>query len=417
MTDNDSRDLSRRSVLRATAGASTGLALVGTASAGGGHGGDDGDEKCHYETASMGHHDADTGIPGSGEHNDPLQRVLCPDHPHAKTPPGHTMKHFPEAAVGGCPDGTGLGEDCTTEQWPDCTSWPEPTKELIKDSREALTTVYDNVGTLIAEGYVPYFDVLVPGGASRVSDFTGVSHWFNPDYLNNTDPAPDPLRPESIMLENKYWSPIGPMFIGTNEGDIQYGVDDLWGYESTADEDGSRAVWHLGYEGDRTLKRPPCGECYPMHAHDGMPARIMWWLYRQAFEQDFTSGELEDVTLHCFSPPMMHAWIFPTEAGPHSPTSGAPTEGYEVGRLPNTPGFETPAVPGEDDLTFDVLPEAVQERAMPDRLRAELGIVADLPESTLQETSIAELERMMDRRLGPADDEATDVRSHLQDLL
>lgn len=403
-------NFSRRAVLKATGGTAAGLTFAGTANAAEGH--DEYDKGCRYDTVAMHMGDHSTGLPGSGDHNDPVQRVLCPDHPHAKTGPGHTMKHF-NARVEGCPDGTGLSNCEDGEEWPDCTTWPEPTKAIIRESREALTTAYDDVGTLIAEGYIPYFDVVLPGAAD------GVSHWLNPDYINNTDAKPDPWKPESVMFENKYWSPIGPMFIGSDEGALVHDVQSLWGYDRDGDVE-----WHVGYEdsvsdpsyagGNRSVRA--CGPCYPMHGHDGMPGRFAWWYYRQVHEADYASGNPEDLTLPCYTAPMMHAWIFPTQAGPHSATSGAPSSSYEPGRTPNRPGYPTPATPGEDRLSMDVLPRDIQERAMPDRLAKELEVIEGLSTERLQTATIAELEDLMDRRFGPADPGDTDVQRNMDQL-
>jgi hypothetical protein len=392
MTRPGTDGLSRRRLLRASGGAAAGLSLVGAASGGGhdehgnGHGGPPHEDECDYETVG-GHHGG--GEHGEGEHGDPLnQYLLCPDHPHTEFPSGHTMHHV-NAAMGGCPTGTGLeGCDVDTENpdlervnevWPECTDWPEPTKQIIVESRESLTQVYNDVGTLIAMGYIPYFDVVTPGPTG------GVSHWLHPGYIGDNHYEPNPLRPDSIILDNQWWKPIGPMYIATEEGEVHWKneeeeimeVRDAWGYENA------------------------CGECYPYHPHDGVAGRFAWWYYRQVHEQDAAAG---DVMLPCYTAPMMHSWIYPTPDGPHGATSGAPPRKYRPGGPPNQPGYPAPVDPGEASLSLDVLPAAVRETAMPERLARELEVIDDLPAEYLETTPISEIEALMDDRLGPVGD-------------
>lgn len=393
MRGTDTDGVTRRRVLRAASASATGFALVDTVAAARSRGppdrardgaARDGDDEC-YETIH-GHH---PGEHGSGEHSDPVnETLLCPDHPHTDTVAGHTMHHV-NAAMGGCPAGTGLDHcDVDTENpdieqinavWPDCTDWPAPTKNLIEASRDSLTQIYNEPGTLIARGYIPYFDVVTPGATG------GVSHWLNPGYIGDNHYEPNPLRPDSVLLDNEWWKPIGPMYIATDEGEVHWRseedeimeVRDAWGYENE------------------------CGECFPYHPHDGVAGRFAWWYYRQVHEQDAADG---DVLLPCYTAPMMHAWIYPTPAGPHSATSGAPPQKYRPGGPPNQPGYPTPVDPAETTLSLDVLPEAVQRAAMPARLERELEVVDDLSRDYLQSTPIADIEALMDDRLGPVGD-------------
>jgi hypothetical protein len=407
MAPNNIEGLSRRQLLRVSGGTAAGVALVGTAAGEhdngngrghrgndeDGHGDDDGDDhkddghgECNYETVGGhggGEHDEE-------EHSDPLnQYLLCPDHPHTEAPSGHTMHHV-NAAMGGCPGGTGLDScDVDTENpdiqrinevWPECTDWPEPTKNIIKESREALTQVYNDVGTLISRGYIPYFDIVIPGATG------GVSHWLNPGYIEDSHYEPNPLRPDSIILDNNSWKPIGPMYVAAEEGEVHWRseedelmeVRDAWGYESD------------------------CGECFPYHPHDGVAGRFAWWYYRQVHEQDAAEG---DVMLPCYTAPMMHSWIYPTPDGPHGATSGAPPTKFRPDGPPNRPGYPAPVDPAETELSLDVLPKTVQETAMPDRLTRELEIIDALPQEFLMTTPIAELETLMDDRLGPVGDQ------------
>ena len=409
-------EITRREVLKATSGATAGVAVVGAGSASEGHGGGHGrTEQCRYYTIAEagemhGHGDHD-----EEEHSDPVQEhLLCPDHPHATTDAGHTMHHV-NAAMGACPYGTGLpddagdgddgdgqgqgqdhghgyaNDDCTEAEWPDCTDWPEETIDLVKASREALTSpMYNNPGALLALGYIPYFDVVIPGPGAD-----GVSHWLNPRYIGDEYYEPNPWRPDSIILDNQWWKPLGPMYIATENGDPRW-----------ADEEGEmmevRDAW--GYEND-------CGECFPYHPHDGLPGRFAWWYYRQLHESDYASGDPEDLALPCYTAPMMHAWIYPTPDGPHGDTAGAPPREYRPDGPPNRPGYPTPATPGEDELSLDVLPDAVRETAMPERLERELEVIEDLPREVLETTPVSELEDLMDERLGPVGDGLEDVGS------
>jgi hypothetical protein len=397
MSNSESNDLSRRRVLKATSGTAASLALVGAASADQGGDGGDGDHgggNCQYYSIAAAGQMHGGGEHGEGEHDDRVQELMCPDHPHASTGPGHTMHHV-NAAMGACPYGTGLSESngnspdhaasgCTEADWPDCTDWPQQTIDLIKASREALTSpALNNPGALIAQGYIPYFDVATPG---PVND--GVSHWLNPRYIGDEYYEPQPWRPDSIILDNKWWKPLGPMYVATKNGDPNWvdkedevmEVRDAWGYENN------------------------CGECFPYHPHDGVPGRFAWWYYRQVHESDYASGDPEDLTLPCYTAPMMHAWIYPTPHGPHGSTAGAPPREYRPGGPPNRPGYPTPAVPGEDELSLDVLPEAVQKAAMPERLERELEVIDDLPQGMLETTPVTDLERLMDERLGAVGD-------------
>lgn len=407
---HDGIDLSRRCILRVTGGTAAGLTAVGAVGAdenscsaennghGQGHGDESGHgdghgahEECPYKSIAT-HGDMHmAGDHDEEEHEDGLQEIMCPEHPHATSEPGHTMHHV-NASMGGCPTDTGL-EPCgledadfetINESWPDCTDWPQETIDLVKASREALTSpMYNDPGSLLVLGYVPYFDVVLPGADG------GVSHWLHPGYINDTSYEPDPWRPESIVMDNEWWKPLGPMYIATDEGNPRW-----------ADEDEEimevREAW--GYENE-------CGECFPFHPHDGLPGRFAWWVYRQAYEADYQTGEEEDLSLPCYTAPMMHSWIYPTPHGPHGDTGGAPPQRYRPGGPPNTPGLPMPATPGEDELSLEALPEPAREVAMPARLERELEIVDELSRETLETTPIAELEALMDERLGPVGDD------------
>ncbi len=401
MSRSDPNGLSRRRVLKATSGTAVGLGLVGRTAAEPGE-----DHDCAYCTVAAAGEHHEHGEHGEGEHGDPVAALTCPDHPHSSTGPGHTMHHV-NAAMGACPYGTGLsepeacheehgGDPCTEAAWPDCTDWPQATIDVIEASREALTSpAYNNPGSLIALGYIPYFDVALPGPG-----YDGVSHWLNPRFIGDGNYEPTPWRPDSVILDNQWWKPLGPMYVATEDGDPHW-RDEAAGMMEVRD------AW--GYEND-------CGECFPFHPHDGLPGRFAWWYYRQVHESQYTSGEPGDLTLPCYTAPMMHAWIYPTPYGPHGATSGAPPREYRPGGPPNRPGYPTPATPGEDELGLDLLPEAVQAAAMPDRLERELAVIEDLSTETLETTPIRDLEAMLDERLGPVDDSLDAIGSLASDL-
>ncbi len=332
---------------------------------------------------------------GEGEHADPLQEVMCPDHPHATTEPGHTMHHV-NAKMAACPTGTGLDvcdpldEDSSIAEinacWPDCTDWPDETIDTVKESRNALTSpMYNEPVSLLVLGYIPYFDVVLPGVDG------GVSHWLHPGYIGNSNYEPDPWRPESIVMDNEWWRPLGPMYIATDNGDPRWANEDDEIMEV-------QEAWGWGGE-DR------CGPCFPFHPHDGLPGRFAWWYYRQVHESDYASGDQEDLALPCYTAPMMHSWIYPTPDGPHGDTAGAPPRKYRPNDPPNLPGYPLPATPGEDDLSLEVLPASVQEVALPDRLQRELDVIDDLSVEFLETTPVSELETVMDDQLGPVGDQ------------
>ncbi len=366
----DRTAISRRRLLQTTGAATAGLATAASGAA-------DEEADCpgYYSNAERGggHHG------GGGQ--DPLQQVLCPNHPDATTGPGHTGRHT-NGGSGGCPASHGLDpETCGEAEWPDCTDWPEPTKAIIRNSREALTSNFDDVGTLLAKGFIPYFDVVRPGVAG------GVSHWLCPEFIDDGSLDVDPYRPESVIMDNQYWRPLGPMYIATEEGDR------VWA-DRAEEIQVARSLW--GYDND-------CGTCHPWHSHSGLPGRFAWWYYRQVHEADYASGDVEDLTLPCYTPPMMHAWIYPTPHGPHSATSGAPPRRYRPTE-PGVPGYPTPAIPGRDRLSYDVLPDAVVEAAMPARLERELQVVGALPDERLRTATIGDLEGVLSDELGPVGD-------------
>lgn len=266
----DDGHLSRRSLLRATSGA-LGVATVGTG------------------TAAAG--DATGG--GAGER--------CPD---ATTRP--EMRHCEGESAEPCAD-------------------DHPETVAIRDAvEETLEERYPTVGALKDAGFVPYFDLASDG------DEGGYSHWLNPELLGD-DAVLDPERPEAVLVDNKWWRPIGAMFVATADGAM---VDD------------PPAVYGEGEEA-----------CSPWHYHVGLPGRFAWWYYRHVYDD---GGSLR---LPCRTPCMLHVWTYPNPDGvyAHRP----PPRGNRGGPPAEDPGFDTWAVPGEDELSWDALPDEFAQRYEP----------------------------------------------------
>lgn len=309
----------RRAVLRATAVGAGALAVPGRVTAAGGD--DDGSDR-------------DSG--------------RCPG---SQLEPGHTSAPCGSASTRGCPT------DRETDE-----AVYEQTSALVEGTRASLKRTYGTVGDLVEYGYLPYFDVASPGSEG------GFSHWLNPDYINDTRAKPDPRAPESVVVDNRWWRPIGAMYVATDEGDPVDDPGTLWGYE------------HDG------------GRCSPWHAHDGVPGRFAWWYYRQVYERP--DGRFP-VSFPCVTPCVMHTWVYPAPAGPHGASADAPLPGDRGGPPANAAGLDTPADPGAEDLSLSALPEAVRREAMPDRLRRELEVIEFIEDELLARLSLTDLEAFL----------------------
>lgn len=220
------------------------------------------------------------------------------------------MEHYDGHGMGGCAD-------------------DHPETEAIKQEvTESLETNYPTVGALIEDGYIPYFDFLADEGKSTWS------HWLNPEYIRD-DGVLDPQRPESILVDHRWWRPLGVMFIATR--------------------DGNRIEPPPAVYGDDNSETDPC---LPWHAHTGAPGVASWKKYRLVHSNpSFT----EMLNTPCRTPWVMHVWSYPHpnsvyahEAPPPENRGGPPAE---------DPGFETDAVPGEDPLSPEVLPDALLHQA------------------------------------------------------
>jgi hypothetical protein len=226
-----------------------------------------------------------------------------------------------------CPDATdapSMGH-CEGSTMAGCADDHPKTTAIREAVTESLESDYPNVGTLIDGGFVPYFDL------ARDGDEGGYSHWLNPEYIGD-DTVLDAERPESVLVDNKWWRPIGAMFIGTEDGEPLDTPPAV--YET---EDGEA--------------------CAPWHYHAGRPGRFAWWYYRQFHQKEFGEWSLE---LPCRTPCMLHVWTYPHPESvyAHHP----PPRGNHGGPPAEDPGFDTPAVPGEDDLSWGALPDDVVQR-------------------------------------------------------
>jgi hypothetical protein len=201
------------------------------------------------------------------------------------------------------------------------------TEAIKKEVTESLETTYPTVGALIDEGYIPYFDFLTAEGESDWS------HWLNPEYIGD-DGVLDPERPESILVDHRWWRPLGVMFIATRDGDRIEPPPAVYGAEDSETD-----------------------PCLPWHAHTGAPGVSSWkkyWLVHS--NPSFT----ELLNEPCRTPWVMHVWAYdhPNSVYAHS----APPPENRGGPPAEDPGFETDAVPGEDFLSPDVLPDALRHR-------------------------------------------------------
>ena len=183
------------------------------------------------------------------------------------------------------------------------------------------------MGSLIDAGFIPYFDFLT------AEEGAGWSHWLSPAFIGD-DSVRDPTRPESVLVDHKWWRPIGVMFIATREGEQ---IDPPPVYEDERGDGTERA-------------------CVPWHAHVGLPGRYSWWKYRTYYAEHAPLVP----EIQCRTPWMMHVWAYPHPESVYA--HAAPPRGSRGGPPAEEAGFETDAVPGEDALGPDVLPAVVKHR-------------------------------------------------------
>ena len=233
-----------------------------------------------------GHHaaEAETAAAHTDGHGSAGSATAAPsashDHPSgtpvagAPAEPGHSDGHGghdPAAPGGGHADGHDDGHHATS-----CADDHPVSKALVAEVQGELATTYKDIAALVALGYHPYFDSLVPGGYPPGGE--GISHWINPNYIND-GVVLDPQQPETILLDDWNW-PIGMMFINDP------GVPPKPVY---ANADGTT--------------------CSPWHPHTDAPARFGWYYYRAMYERKM-EGEVPKQT-----PEMMHVWAIPNAKG------------------------------------------------------------------------------------------------------
>jgi hypothetical protein len=171
-----------------------------------------------------------------------------------------------------------------------CDENHEKVVELRNKVREVLSGPYKNLASVLAAGYIPYFDAVVPYGnpkpypgnidtglpyvgSHHPDPQTWVKHYVQPWWMDDGDNL-NPLRPESILLDE--WDrPIGVMFIT----DLDTAGDPVYVEEA---EDGTETV------------------CAPWHKHVDDAAVYAFWGYRYFFKGN---SERPSET-----PPMMHVW-------------------------------------------------------------------------------------------------------------
>ncbi|WP_090376135.1 hypothetical protein [Natronobacterium texcoconense] len=284
-----------------------------------------------------------------------------------------------------CPEATlepsmGYCEGASTEG---CADDHPVTVALQREVRETLETEYPDVGALVDAGFKPYFDTLD-------GDDDGWSHWLSPEYIGD-DAVLDPERPESVLVDNDSWRSIGVMFIATRDGEP---VDPPAVYEETDDEDDpwgtEESDWdddlessvdadndeHHHDDRDRDHEddhghghdhgEPPADDpdrCSPWHYHSGLPGRFAWWFYQKVYERSFADG---DVRLPCRTPCMMHVWTVEHPGGVYA--HGGPPPEYRDQPPAEDPDFDTDAEPGSDELDWDVLPDDVTPDERPESL-------------------------------------------------
>ncbi|WP_226012439.1 hypothetical protein [Halomicrobium salinisoli] len=264
MNRDDERAPSRRDVLRA-AGGTVGLAGLATGSA------------------------------AADEDHTPTPHGDCPD-----GTVGPSMVHYDDSIETVCSD-----------------DHPE-TQELHESVAAALDEQYPTVGSLIDDGFVPYFDFLTTDQA------TGWSHWLSPEYVGD-DTIVDSERPASVLLDHQSWRPIGMMFVATRDGEP---VDP-----------------------PPTVYEDDDGACAPWHAHVGFPGRLSWWKFRVFAAEQTGAGIVPEFP--CKTPWMMHVWAHPHPESRYA-HDAPPPENRDV--EPADPGFETEADPDEDQFGPELLP-------------------------------------------------------------
>ncbi len=235
--------------------------------------------------------------------------------------------------------------DCEGATMEGCADDHPETVALQEAVTETLETRYPGIGALIEDDFVPYFDTI--GGD------TGYSHWLSPEYIGD-DQLLDPGRPESVLVDNETWRPIGVMFIATAAGEAVSPPPAV--YDESVDDDSERES-ESEREADENEGDSEDDEarCSPWHAHAGFPGRFAWWYYQKVYGRD------PQLRLPCRTPCMMHVWAVdhPDGVYAHGPP---PTDD----RDPAEPEIETDADPETDTLEWDALPDEVTPDRRPE---------------------------------------------------
>lgn len=204
-----------------------------------------------------------------------------------------------------------------------CSDSHPETVSLQADVKASLESEYPTVGSLIDAGFVPYYDFFADGSWA---------HWLNPEFIGDESML-DPDRPESVLVDNTWWRPIGVMFIATDDGDPVDPPPTIYVDEGEDENDGTND-----------------DACIPWHAHVGFPGRLAWSKYWKAYENE--------TAFPCRTPWMLHVWKY---AHPESIYAhGAPDE--RGGPPAEDPGFETDADPDEEELGPEHLPDAIRDK-------------------------------------------------------
>ena len=236
---------------------------------------------------------------------------VAPDDAHA----GHgTGPSHGDTAGGGTGHGDGghadHGDDMAAGDHHHATSCADDhpvSKALVTEVQGELATTYKDIAALVALGYHPYFDSLIPGGYPPGGE--GISHWINPNYIDD-GVVLDPKMPETILLDNWNW-PIGMMFINDP------GVPPKPVY---VNDDGKA--------------------CSPWHPHTDYPARFGWYYYRAMYDREM-EGEVPAQT-----PEMMHVWAIGNPKGVYAAHDYPPTAERKGAPGPIPSYFSETTVPG-----------------------------------------------------------------------
>lgn len=375
--DEDGRP-SRRTVLKTATATAGGLALVGSGAAD--HTGDtDGPVEEEFDESG----DADDPYQGKG--------VTC----------GYTNPAFGKGFV-------------FPEHHEACAGDHPETKRLKDAVRYSLDHLYPDVPTLIAHGFIPYFDILSVGG---------FSHWLKPDHIRG-DHMVDPGRPETILVNNNNYCAQGIMFIPNHEVAGQEPPVYVEGspedynhqfiYQKRSDEhdhdignvidSGSAAYYNSEVQGyyddyERTVfDTSISGEgtvCAPWHRHTDGLARFAWWYHRQINQgKAIESGEM---LLWCVVPAMFHVWPGADPGSIHTYEHGSPSSDRREDTTLCHGSYENgPYTPDDGSaLTLSDLPPSVQERAMPADLNRELEILGDFEDSELYQMTVSEIQTLV----------------------